>query len=262
MARRYGSFTPARRAALRRAQLASAAKRKGRGKRPIPTVGHRPTPAQAQQLLTHYRSAVGAGPYKGKNPVGALKRHGIDYHPHGSGVYLPKLHAATAGARNPAPVVRPAVNRNKAQYRKAIRTAKSSRTGYRRANPGRAGNREYNAAINRARVQHLGKPSRSQRKQNAIRYTKAAGRGVGYTAATGAYVGALNYMIAPDWKRQNYRNIAKASGRKAVNSVRVTPHNTRQAYRRAKTRSTFNPYTRARTKRQFNRFIKSQRKKR
>jgi len=30
MARRYGSFTPARRAALRRAQLASAAKRRGR----------------------------------------------------------------------------------------------------------------------------------------------------------------------------------------------------------------------------------------
>ena len=37
MARRYGSFTPARRAALHRAQLASAAKRKGRGKRLSPT---------------------------------------------------------------------------------------------------------------------------------------------------------------------------------------------------------------------------------
>ena len=60
----------------------------------------RPSKAEATRVLNRYRSAAGAGPYTGKDPHGALKRHGIDYYgPHDTGVHLPTLYKATAKSR-------------------------------------------------------------------------------------------------------------------------------------------------------------------
>ena len=87
-------------------------------------MARRPSKAEATRVLNRYRSAAGAGPYTGKDPHGALKRHGIDYYgPHDTGVHLPTLYKATAKSRKGRMAAKAVAKKNAVRRKRAKRVA-------------------------------------------------------------------------------------------------------------------------------------------
>jgi len=167
----------------------------------------RPSKAEATRVLNRYRSAAGAGPYTGKDPHGALKRHGIDYYgPHDTGVHLPTLYKATAKSRKGRMAAKAVAKRNAVRRKRAKRVATGVGAAGLVLTSAAAGR---SVAKNHRQIRSAGR-SAASRTVNASRSAASRSRSAGRSAAS----------RASSARRTTTRRVAKARSSTAIRRIR------------------------------------------
>ena len=170
-------------------------------------MARRPSKAEATRVLNRYRSAAGAGPYTGKDPHGALKRHGIDYYgPHDTGVHLPTLYKATAKSRKGRMAAKAVAKRNAVRRKRAKRVATGVGAAGLVLTSAAAGR---SVAKNHRQIRSAGR-SAASRTVNASRSAASRSRSAGRSAAS----------RASSARRTTTRRVAKARSSTAIRRIR------------------------------------------